>query len=86
MAPEHLVFVIINIFVLIFGISLGRSILVLKLRKEENRKRELELELLEKRTTVLKQGRKIASNLEELLYKAQIQKEIEQIIRDKGDS
>jgi hypothetical protein len=53
----------------------------LRLRREENRRRELELTLLEKRTEILKQGRKVAQDLEDALYKAKVQQEIDDIIR-----
>jgi hypothetical protein len=82
---QSIIFIgLINAFILVLGISVGRSILLLKFRKEENKKRELELKLLEKRAEVLKQGKEIAHNLEELLYKARVQQEIDQIIRKKG--
>jgi hypothetical protein len=67
------------------GISVGRSIILLKLRSEENRKRELELSVLEKRTEILQQGQKIAHDLEEVLYKAKVAQEIEDIMRKNHD-
>jgi hypothetical protein len=74
---------LINLFIFLLGLSLGRSIITLKFRKEENKKRELELKLFEKRAEVFKQGKEIATNLEELLYKVRIQQEIDQITRKK---
>ncbi len=68
-------------FILILGISIGRSILILKLRREENKRRELEQSLLEKRITVLQEGKQIAHDLEEVLYQAKVQQEIENIIK-----
>lgn len=76
-----LIFWVIQIFILLLGISVGHSILLLKVRREENRKKELELTLLEKRAEVLQQGKKIAHDLEEVLYKAKVQQEIDDIIR-----
>jgi hypothetical protein len=76
-----IIYWLIQIFILLLGISIGHSILQLKIRKEENRKRELELSLLEKRTEILQQGKKIAHDLEEVLYKAKVQQEIDDIIR-----
>lgn len=78
-------FYLIQIFILLLGISIGHSALLLKIRKEENRKRELELALLEKRADVLKQGKKVAHDIEEALYQAKIQQEIDDIIK-KSDS
>ncbi|HON09912.1 MAG: hypothetical protein GX089_14810 [Fibrobacter sp.] len=75
----------IQIFILLLGISIGHSVLLLKIRKEENRKRELELALLEKRANVLEQGKKVAHDIEEALYQAKIQQEIDDIIK-KSDS
>ncbi len=68
------------LFVLL-GITVGHSILILKIRKEENRKRELELAILNKRASVLKKSKKISHDLEELIYKANVQMEIDNIIR-----
>ncbi|NLE02793.1 MAG: hypothetical protein GX640_23245 [Fibrobacter sp.] len=77
-------FYLIQIFILLLGISIGHSALLLKIRHEENRKRELELALLEKRADILQQGKKIAHDLEEVLYKAKVQQEIDDIIRKDG--
>lgn len=81
MTSSFILILLIQVFILILGISIGHSILLLRLRSEENRKRELELSLLEKRSDILLQGKKIAHDLEEVLYKAKVQQEIEDIIR-----
>jgi predicted alpha/beta-fold hydrolase len=85
MAEGLLFFYLIQVFILLLGISLGHSILLLKIRHEENRKKELELALLEKREDILQQGKKIAHDLEEVLYKAKVQQEIDDIIRKNGN-
>jgi hypothetical protein len=64
-----LLFWLIQVFVLLLGVSIGHSVLLLKIRHEENRKRELELALLEKRSDILQQGKKIAHDLEEVLIR-----------------
>ncbi|MBD3344654.1 MAG: hypothetical protein GF401_06295 [Chitinivibrionales bacterium] len=85
MIPENPYFLlIIQAFILLLGISLGRSILLLKIRKEENKKKEIELAILSKRSEVINEGKKVAHNLEELLYNAQVRKEIDDIIRKDG--
>lgn len=81
MMEGMLLFWLIQIFILLLGISIGHSILLLKIRHEENRKRELEIALLEKRSEILQQGKRIAHDLEEVLYKAKVQQEIDDIIR-----
>lgn len=81
MFAESLLFWMAQFFILILGISIGRSILILKLRREENKRRELEQSLLEKRITVLQEGKQIAHDLEEVLYQAKVQQEIENIIK-----
>lgn len=81
MNDGFIIYWLIQIFILLLGISIGHSLLQLKIRREENRKRELELALLEKRTEILQQGKKIAHDLEEVLYKAKVQQEIDDIIR-----
>jgi len=81
MFGETLLFWMLEIFIVILGMSIGRSILILKTRREENKRRELELALLEKRASVLKEGKQIAHDLEEVLYQAKVQQEIENIIK-----
>jgi hypothetical protein len=81
MVENFLLFWLIQAFILILGVSLGHSVILLKLRHEENRKKELELTLLEKRADILQQGKKIAHDLEEVLYKAKVQQEIDDIIK-----
>ena len=85
MAGESFIFWAIQLLVLLLGISIGRSLLVLKLRKEENKRRELELAVIEKRAAVLQEGKRIAHDLEEVLYQAKVQQEIDNIIK-KGKS
>jgi len=81
MIENYLFFWLIQAFILILGVALGHSAVLLKLRREENKKRELELTLLEKRAEILLQGKKIAHDLEEVLYKAKVQQEIDDIIK-----
>ncbi|MDG5814599.1 hypothetical protein QA601_05900 [Chitinispirillales bacterium ANBcel5] len=81
MIENNLIFWIVQAFILLLGIAVGHSFILLKIRKEENKKRELELALLKKRAEILKQGKKVADDLEEVLYKAKIQQEIDDIIR-----
>ena len=78
---DFFIFWLLQVFIFILGISLGHSLIVLKIRREENRRRELELQLLQKREDILSKGKKIATDLEEVLYKAKIQQEIDDIIR-----
>jgi hypothetical protein len=84
MADAYILITVVNLFILLLGVSIGRSIILLKVRREENRKRELELELLEKRVEVIERGKAVASNLEDLIYKAHVQQEIDKIMRKKG--
>jgi hypothetical protein len=81
MFEENVLFWIIQIFIILLGISIGHSILLLKIRKEENIRRNLELALLEKRAAILKEGKQIARDLEEVLYQAKVQQEIDDIIK-----
>jgi hypothetical protein len=86
MFEEYLIFWIIQVFILLLGISLGHSMLLFKMRKEENKKRELELALFEKRAAILSEGKQIAHDLEEVLYKAKVQQEIDDILKKKSSS
>jgi hypothetical protein len=81
MGAEAVLFWMVQIFIVILGMSIGRSLLILKTRREENKRRELELALLEKRASVLQEGKQIAHDLEEVLYQAKVQQEIENIIK-----
>jgi len=85
MTQGFILFLLIQVFILILGASIGHSLVLLRIRNEENRKKELELSLLEKRAEILQQGKKIAHDLEEVLYKAKIQQEIDDIIRKNQD-
>lgn len=78
---KTVLFWLIQSLIVLFGIAIGHSYLLLRLRREENRRRELEIMLMEKRTEVLKQGKMVAKDLEEALYKAKVQQEIDDIIR-----
>ena len=81
MTSSFIIILLVQVFILLLGLSIGHSIILFRLRSEENRKRELELSLLEKRSEILMQGKKIAHDLEEVLYKAKVQQEIDDIIR-----
>ena len=81
MVGESLVSWIIEVLILLMGISVGRSLCIIKIRKEENKRRELELAILEKRAEVLQEGKQIAHDLEEVLYQAKVQQEIDNIIK-----
>jgi len=83
MAEKYFVFWIIQAMILLFGVAIGHSFLLLRLRREENRRRELDLTLLEERTEILKHGRKVAQDLEDVLYKAKVHQEINDIIQKK---
>ena len=78
---DFLILWLIQLFIFVLGISIGHAIAILRLRKEENRRRELDIILLEKKEAVLLKGKKIATDLEEVLYKAHVAQEINDIIR-----
>lgn len=80
MVYSNLIIVAIFIFTFLLGISIGHSIFILKLRKEENKKRELELEILTRRSQILKESKEISDNIEEYLYNANVRQEIDNII------
>lgn len=84
MFEEYLIFWTALIFVLLLGLSIAHSILIIRIRRAENRRRELETALLEKRAEALRQGKQIAHDLEEVIYKAKVQQEINDILKKKG--
>jgi hypothetical protein len=84
MTDTYILITIVNLLVLLLGVSVGRSVLLLKIRREENRRRELELELLEQRSDIIERGKLVAADLEDLIYRAHVQQEIDKLIRKKG--
>jgi hypothetical protein len=71
----------VQIFIFLLGVAIGHSIILLKIHREENRKKELELALLEKRSEVLlSQSTETGSDLEDALYNARVRQEIDDII------
>ena len=78
---EFLLFWVLQLFVFLVGVAVGHSILLLKIRHQEGKNRMMELKVLEKRQEILRQGKIVANDLEEALYKAKIQQEIDDIIR-----
>ena len=84
MFEEYLIFLIVVVFILLLGLSIGHSVLVFKMRKEENKRRELEITLMEKRAAMFKDGKRIAPDFEEVLYKAKVQQEINDLLKKKG--
>ena len=77
--------IIITVFIFFFiifflGISIGRSILTLKLRKEQNKRLEIELAILDRRSQILKESKEISNNLEEYFYNENVRQEIDNII------
>ncbi len=71
---------IVGTFIFLLGISIGHSIFIIQRRNEENRKREHESSLLNKRFEIMKESKHLSKKLEDLLYKANVQKEIDNII------
>ena len=81
MSDLHPIIWFIQIFVFLLGVAIGHSIILLKIHREENRKKELELALLEKRADLMSQSRQIATDLEDALYTAKVRQEIDDILR-----
>ena len=67
------------------GFSLGRTWLTLRTRVEENRRRELELMIFDKRCSVIRESKELSGNLDELLYRVSIQKEIGELTDKPGE-
>jgi hypothetical protein len=71
----------IQVFIFLLGVSIGHSLIMLKIHREENRKKELELALIERRSDLLSHSKQIAHDLEEVLYNAKVRQEIDDILR-----
>ena len=81
MSALHPIVLFIEICIFLLGVGIGHSLLLLKIHREENRKKELELTLLAKRSDLLSQSKMIAHDLEEALYNAKVRQEIDDILR-----
>lgn len=84
MFEEYIIFGSALIFILLLGLSIGHSVIIVRMRRKEDRRLELESTLQEKRAEALRQGKRIARDLEEVLYKAKVQQEINDILKKKG--
>lgn len=84
MIGEMFIFWLLQVLIFLLGISIGHSMLNIKIQREKNKAKALEIALLEKRQEILVQGKKVACDLEEVLYKAKVQQEIDGIIRSKN--
>jgi hypothetical protein len=80
MGDVHPVVWFVQLFVFLLGVAVGHSIIQLKIHREENRKKELELALFEKRGNAPSPGARSASELEEDLYNARVRQEIDDIL------
>jgi hypothetical protein len=78
---EFLLFWVLQLFIFLTGVAVGHSVLLYKIRRQEGKNRALELQIMEKRQEVLHHGKVVANNIEEALYKARLQQEIDDIIR-----
>jgi hypothetical protein len=77
----HPVFWFVQIFIFLLGVAVGHSIILLRIYREENRKRELELALSEKKSDILpQQVSQPGADLEEEQYNARIRQEIDDIL------
>ena len=70
----------VQLFIFLFGVAIGHSFIQFRIRREENRKKELELALLEKREELMPESTRAASDLEDALYKARVRQEIDDIL------
>lgn len=70
------------LFFFIMGITIGHSKSIIKIRQEENRNKEIEANLLRERTEILKAKQKISENIDELIFRAKVHSEIENITKN----
>ena len=82
--PIVLLFPIVALAVMLFfvGIAIGHSKTAVRLRVEENRKREIEHDIIQKRAQLMKAREKITENIDDLIFKANVHREIENITRE----
>lgn len=70
------------LFFFIMGITIGHSKSIIKIRQEENRKKEIEANLLKERNEIIKAKQKISENIDELIFRAKVHNEIENITKN----
>lgn len=80
MSDLHPIVWFVQIFIFLLGVAVGHSIIMLKIHREENRKKELELALLEKQSDLLSQSTETVGDLDDALYNARVRQEIDDII------
>jgi len=78
---EQLYLTIITCSVIIFtaGFSIGRSLFTLRLRKEESKKRELELKIIKEKQKLLKDRDYLSKTLNNIMLKNKIKNEIDRL-------
>jgi hypothetical protein len=81
MSGLHPMVLFVQIFIFLLGVAVGHSFVLFKIHREERRKKEIELALLEKRSEFLPPDTKDASDLEEEQYNARVRQEIDDILR-----
>ena len=81
MVAYYLLLISAIVFIFLLGVTFGHSLLILKLRKEENKRRELELSILSKKPPAQLKRVSLNESLEEMLFKAEVEKEINNLLR-----
>ncbi|MFW5959778.1 MAG: hypothetical protein ACOCSE_01505 [Chitinivibrionales bacterium] len=80
---EHLYLTVIICSVMVFtaGFSIGRSLFILRLRKEENRKRELELQMVREKQKLLEDKSRLSKALNSIMFRTKIRDEIDRLTK-----
>ena len=79
---EHdgfLIPILIGGLIFLAGIVVGILLLRLRMKYLETKQKELDLQLLEKRTEIIKQSTQLLKSLEELVYKTRVTREIDNL-------
>ena len=77
MINELVILLILIVFLMILCISVGKTLMNIELYRQSNKKLRLEQFLLDQKERILKDGKKVAMDLEDVLYKARIQQQID---------
>ena len=83
---EILLFAFIGLLIFLTGAIIGMVFLRMRIKRIEAKQKELDIELLQKRTDILKETSLLLQNLEKLVYQARVAKEIDDLTEENNES
>lgn len=81
-----LYFTLITLAVFLTGVMVGKYILRWRLRREGNKRLELEMKLLDKRAELLYNTRQLLKELDDIVYQTRVAKQIKDLTEGRDGS